>query len=394
MRRSFAKALSLILVGSLALQITGCSNSGIRNPLKGRPKVTLGPVPEPTSNLAADVMWQDKVTKGGAYFTKIKPEVTEHIVYQASHLGDVVALDKRTGSQLWKVKTNLPIASGPKLFKDTLFVGTKDARVVALNATDGSLLWERTVSSEVLSPPQSNGKVVLANSIDGKLVALNHKTGEQMWTYEKSVPSLTLRGGSSPVFTGSQAIAGFANGKLVALELKNGAMAWERTVSIPRGRSELHRLVDIHATPVVSGDDVYVATYHGNMVSISLKSGQVKWERPVATYRDIALDASNVYLTDKDHQIWAIDRANGTTLWKQAALNKRVITGPAIASDYVVVGDYGGYVHWLDKQTGQHLGSQSIGKKILQTPVSEGSVVYITQDNGKLTALRLPRGDA
>lgn len=393
MSRWLTKSLTLICIGIIAVQLSGCGNSGIRNPLKGRPKVTLGPLPEPKTQAQADVLWDKHPTKGGSYYSKIEPEVTDRIIYQASHLGAITALDRATGAKLWKVHTHVPVSSGPVLVNETLFVGTKDARVLAISAHNGKVLWQQMVSSEVLSPPQSNGSVVLVNSIDGKMMALDFASGKKLWTYERSVPALTLRGGSSPTIIDDQVLGGFANGKLVALELKNGAMSWERTISVPRGRSELHRLVDIHATPIVVGNQVYVASYNGDLSAINLKSGQVQWERHVSTYRDLALDDVALYITDKEHQVWAINRENGTTLWKQDALAARVITGPAVTDQYVVVGDYGGYMHWLDKQTGLHLGSQSVGKKIVQTPASMGNTVYITQENGKLTALALPRGD-
>ncbi len=385
-------ALAIFMTVAMVLQLSGCSNSSIRNPFKGRPQVALGPLPPMTDSEAMTVVWQEKATKGSAHFNKIRPEVSSSMIYQASFNGTVTAMNKQSGKKIWKVETDLPISSGPSRYGDFLFVGTKDARVVALHASNGLQAWQAPVTSEVLSPPQSNGHVVLVSSIDGQLTALDHKNGQKMWSYERSVPALTLRGGSAPVLLEDQALAGFANGKLVALDLKNGSLAWERTISVPRGRSELHRLVDIHSTPVVKGQDVYVATYQGNVVAIDLSSGQVKWERQLSSYRDLEVDDNALYLTDKEHQLWALDRKSGVTLWKQAALERRFITGPAQMADFLMVGDQGGYVHWLRKSNGELVGRQSVGKKILQTPVSTGDMVYVTSNNGQLTALALPVG--
>lgn len=393
MKQSFLKCLSIVMVAIMVGQLAGCANSGIRNPFRGRPKVTLGPLPEVQPEGEAKVVWKDKSTKGAGYFTKIRPEVTEHVIYQADHKGNIIAMERSSGKKLWTKETNLPIASGPVKIGKSLFVGTSDARVVALSKANGDELWQAKVPSEVLSPPQGNGSVLLVNTIDGQLTALDTNTGKRLWVYERTVPALTLRGGSSPTITDKQALAGFASGKLVALDLKNGSLSWEKTISVPRGRSELHRMVDILSTPLVKGNEVFVATYQGHVVAINLSNGQVKWQRPISSHRDMQIDDKAIYITDKDHQLWALDRRTGSTLWKQAALEKRLITGPSISNDYLVVGDYGGYVHWLSKKDGHLVAQQSVGKQILQSPVSLGDTTYVTSSNGQTTAVKLEQGD-
>ena len=379
-----------LLTLSLALLLAGCGNNSIRNPLKSTPKTVLGPLPQLQEHTSAKMLWRQKTTRGASYFNKITPEVTDHIVYQADHTGLLVAIDKRNGQKIWRQKTGLPISSGPSLVGNHLLVGTKNGEVVAFDPAHGERAWLAKVPSEVLAPPQGNDKVILVSTIDGHLTALDVNNGQQLWQYERTaVPNLILRGGSAPAMVGSHAYAGFANGKFVALNLQDGNIDWEKTITTPRGRSELQRMVDIQANPVIVGDDVYVASYQGHVTALNLESGQVNWQRQLSSYKDMTVDGHALYITDNDFQVWALDRTHGGTLWKQAQLEKRIITAPSLAKDYLVVGDHGGYVHWLRKSDGQLMGRYPIGQRILQKPIAQGNVVYVTGADGEMIALSL-----
>ncbi|HET9843858.1 MAG TPA: outer membrane protein assembly factor BamB [Gammaproteobacteria bacterium] len=389
MNNLVVKGFGCALVFLMMTGITGCNHSPIRNPFKSQ-KIVLGPLPPLEEQTTAEIVWRQRTTKGAGDFAKIRPTLENNTIYQADHSGILVAINKANGRKFWRKITKHPIASGPVLIQNNLYVGTKNGKVVAFNPQSGEELWQARVPSEVLAPPQGNQEVILVNTIDGQLTALAADSGKILWSYQRVIPSLTLRGGSSPALAHDQALAGFANGKLVALEVKTGSMAWERTITVPRGRSELHRMVDMNSNPIIVGDTVFVASYHGNVAGIDINSGQVKWQHQLSSYRDMEADDKALYVTDNEHHVWALDLETGGTLWKQAALSQRKITGPALTDDYLVVGDHGGYVHWLRKSDGQLLGRYGIGKQILERPVAQGNLVLVTAVYGEMTALRLP----
>jgi outer membrane protein assembly factor BamB len=387
MKRSVVGKLALlVLSGSLVL--SGCTHSPIRNPFKTY-KVALGPLPPLKEETKAHKVWYQKATRGSGDYVKLSPAISNDVVYQGDLQGTMVAIDRVSGKVLWRKLMDYPLSAGPVVMGDKLIVGTSSGKVVAFEKATGNKLWVTRVPSEVLAPPQGNQDVLLVNTIDGQLTALNTQTGAVLWHYERVIPALILRGGSSALVASNQALAGFSNGKFVSLDLKTGSVIWERTIAVPKGRSELHRMVDIDSNPVIMGSDVYVTTYQGNMAAINLYTGQVKWEHPMSSYRDIAAEDGVLYVTDSDCQVWAIDQRSGTTYWKQDGLQKRLITGPTSVGDYVIVGDYAGYVHWLRKTDGQLMGRYSVGKQIMQNPITDGENVYVTAVNGEITALNL-----
>ncbi len=65
-------------------------------------------------------------------------------------------------------------------------------------------------------------------------------------------------------------------------------------VTSPSGRTDIQRMVDISADPVVKDDLVYVVCYHGNLAAFTIKTGQLVWERKISSYAGIAVEKNNI----------------------------------------------------------------------------------------------------
>lgn len=392
--RSFAQ---LCLASVLIVGITGCAQSPVRNPFAGRQEPKLGELPAISAHQAqatpvANVAWTNGALAKQQRFSKLTPLIQGGMVYAADHTGKIIALDKSTGKKIWTSNTGKKYSAGPTLVAatpigDVLLLATSDAKIVTVDAHSGRVLWEAKTTSEVLAPPAGKGNVVLVHAMDGSVSALNMSNGTQIWHVDQSTPTLTLRFSSAPVITGDYALVGFSTGKLLAFNLENGLIAWERAIAIPRGRSELQRMVDISADPVLIGDKVYVITYQGKLAAVNVHSGDLVWEREISSYQNMAYDQQHLYITDNAHELWAIDLESGATTWKQAALATRYITGPAVVNNQVVVADRGGYMHFVSPQDGKLLNRLQVAGKYYQSPLAMGQSLLVSAHNGKIATL-------
>jgi outer membrane protein assembly factor BamB len=321
------------------------------------------------------------------------PTVLGPHVFAADRDGRVAELNAETGKKLWETKTDAPISAGPGAGEGLVLVGTSKAEVLALSIDDGSIVWRAQVSSEILSVPRVDAGVVVIQSADGTLTGLSSNDGHQLWVSDHSEPVLTLRGTSSPAVQRGGVIAGFASGKVIALTLANGFQVWETSISIPQGRSELERLVDVDANPVIVGDTVYVVSYQGKIATIDLRSGNLGWTRDMSSYTGLGVDFSQVYVTDMDSNVWALSRDNGASVWKQEKLHNRALTAPEPFGSYVAVGDFEGYLHLLSTYDGHIAGRVRVDRKgIAARPVAVGDVLYVYGKGGTLAAYTLGGG--
>ncbi len=352
-----------------------------------------GPQPAPLVDLKPEIKitaaWSKNIGKGaGKRFMKLTPALEGDSIYVVDSSGLLVSLDRDSGNQQWRRKLKLPVSAGVGAGFGSIFVGTSKGLVLALNETDGSELWRANVSSEILSVPQSNGDIVVIQTVDEKVYGLDVATGEQRWFYESIIPTLTMRGSSTPVLTTNMALVGLASGKIVGLNADTGQLLWERRISVPQGSSELARMTDIDGDPLLINNLLYATSFHGNIVAIDITNARVRWQKELSSYAGVDEGFGNVYASDVTDHVYAFNLANGQSAWKQASLSYRGISAPVTFGNYVVVADYQGYVHFLAQSDGHLVARKKVdGKGVRSNMVAQGDKLYVYGNSGKLVAL-------
>ncbi|EAR21200.1 outer membrane protein assembly factor BamB [Nitrococcus mobilis] len=381
MRRAF-------LLTAVLLALTACTSSKL---------LQSTPAPAELADAATArgvrLVWHADVGRTDLVSERLRPSSAADRLYAAASDGTVTALAVQDGKQLWRKELDRPISGGPTVADDLVIVGTRKGEVLGLAAADGELLWISGVTSEMLAPAAIGQGVVVVRTNDGRVFALDAKTGERRWIYDRNVPVLSLRGHGSPVLVPGGVLVGFDNGRVAALSLRDGTPAWEQNIAIAQGRSELEQMVDVDADPVVVEGAVFAATYQGRIAGLSLRDGHIAWAREISVYTGIALDSNNVYASDAKGRIWAFDRFNGASVWRQDVFQGERMSGPAVYSDYVVVGGSDGYVNWLAVDDGRLVARQEVDDTRLNvTPLIAGDRIYVQSMGGRLVAYELEAG--
>ncbi len=346
-----------------------------------------------TPELKPELLWDNDAGDGAGETTNdLSAWWQNGKLFAVDHEGELSAFNAENGRRLWETELDVSVITGAGGGMDMVLVGSRKGELIAVGEADGKERWRTRLTSEVLAPPSAAEGIVVARTADGRVSGLSAESGEVQWSYQRAVPLLSLRGAGAPVIAGDKVIAGYDNGKLVALSLRDGKVVWEKSIAVPRGRTELARLVDIDAAPVVMNDTVYVVTYQGNVAAVDINSGQVLWSREMSS--KVGLDASYgdaVYVTDDEGNVWAVQDGSGDALWRQTRLVRRQVSGPAVAGDYVIVGDFEGYLHWIARDDGRFVARQQItDSPIRSKPLVVDGVIYITAADGTVAAVRVP----
>ena len=91
----------------------------------------------------------------------------------------------------------------------------------------------------------------------------------------------------------------------------------------------------------------------------------------------LSFDGFDIYLAHKSDSIYSLDsKRNGKTNWRNADLQYRRITDPIIIGDHIAVGDFDGYIHLLNSETGIVEGRAQITSGV---PI--GKNIYSIGDN-------------
>jgi outer membrane protein assembly factor BamB len=347
------------------------------------------------ATLSVRTAWEFRAGKGSERLgLALRPAVDGGRVFVSGRDGRVHALDLESGERRWSVETKQALAAGPAAAYGMVAVGSSGGMVTVLEAADGAVRWQSQLSSEVLAPPALSPQAVVVRTVDGRLRALSAENGRELWMVEQRPPRLTLRGLAAPVISGNVVVSAFDNGRIAAYGLRDGEVRWEQSVSIGRGRTEIERLSDVDATPQVLGPDVFVVGYRGRAMSLALDSGQPLWANDMSSSQSLGVDWTSLYVTTDTSEVVALNRASGGELWTQAGLRLRQLTAPAPAGRSVVVGDFEGWLHWLDPITGQFQGRYRAGKApFVSAPVSAGELLIAQDEQDRVYALRAePRG--
>jgi len=370
------------LIAGLALG--GCGTGGLLEAEDAAEPELAGDGP------GVEEVWRARVGAAAERQQRLEPALDGGRVFAASADGAVTALEAEDGERLWRTELEHRVSGGPGAGEGLVVVGTPKAQVIALDAEDGSVVWEASVTSEVLAPPAVGQGTVVVRSADGRVFALEADSGARRWLYDRNVPALSLRGHASPVLVRGGTLVGFDSGRLSALTLREGAPAWEATVGVPRGRTDLERMVDVDVDPVLDGNDLFAASYQGRITGIALNDGRIAWNRELSIGGGLAVDDSNVYATDESGRLWAFDRRNGATVWRMGALEGQRLSAPALHQGRVVVGGSDGYLTWVDTADGEPVARYRLGDaRIAVSPRTAGERLYALDLAGRLVVLRL-----
>jgi len=342
------------------------------------------------STLKVGKVWSTDIGKGlDKAGRQLRPAYSSGSLYAADYNGLLMAMDAESGRKQWEIKTKLPFTGGPGISDNLLLMGTQDGEVFAFDASTGTQLWSATVTSEVLAAPAAADGIVVVRCIDGRVFGLDADTGQRIWIYDHSVPLLTLRGNAPLLLRAGVVFVGYDGGQVVALKLEDGILMWEQTLVTTEGRTELERLSDIDGQLVFIASDLLVSSYKNRLASLAADSGRLLWFKDISSASGVTVDRINLTLSDKDGNVWLLDRRNGAESWKNNQLLRRDLTRPVIYGSFVVVGDGQGYLHWINISDGQFAAREKVGGKGFSgPPLVVGNTLYVMTRKGELTAFR------
>lgn len=342
------------------------------------------------STLRVAKVWSTKVGKGlDKAGRQLRPVYSSGFLYAADYKGLLMAIDADTGRQQWQIKTKLPFTGGPGISDTLLMMGTQNGEVFAFDASTGTQRWSATVTSEVLAAPSEADGIVVVRCIDGRVFGLDADTGQRLWIYDHDVPLLTLRGNAPPLLRAGVVYIGYDGGQIVALRLDDGTLMWEQSLVTTEGRTELDRLSDIDGQLVIIASDLLVSSYKNRLASLAVDSGRLLWFKDVSSATGVVVSRTNLAVSDKDGNVWLLDRRNGAESWKHDQLLHRGLTRPVFYGSFVVVGDQDGYLHWINISNGQFAARQKVGGKGFSgPPLVVGNTLFVLTRKGELTAFR------
>ena len=276
-------------------------------------------------------------------------------IYATTGFGSVFALEMKTGQEIWRYDSDMPIRIAPTV-------------------QDGRLLVQ---------------------TIDNTLIALNAANGQKIWEYKTTSEATTLVGGASPAYSSNDdvAIAAFSNGELRAFKASTGTPLWGEMLISPKRTNSLANITAIKANPIIDGDKVFAAGHSDVLEAIDLRTGKKIWEREISTANQPWIAGQFMYVLTNEFELIALQKDTGAIAWNKklpipdynAGLSA---LGPVLTNNSLLVALSDGHVFAISPYTGQVLGFINVDEGIELSPIVADEVVIFTTNDADLLAYK------
>lgn len=385
---AFITCSALLVLSACSQQSTGGSQLLGNQTSK---VIALEPLEKVQNPIPTQKNWE--VSTGSAMGdNKVHPFINGNIIYVAG--GQTISSwNTDSGKLIWKKNIGETITAGvngsSKGTSEHIVIGTIQGNAISLNAKTGSTNWIERLSSEVLAVSPSQNNRVAFRTVDGKFHGLALSTGELVWQRSQRPPSLTHLGASVPVIVEDNVISGFDNGKIIAYNMISGQPQWEVTLALPRGLTELDKMIDIDGKINVLGNALFASSLNGNASGINGSSGTPVWLKSFSSTTGVSGNQNGIYSSDNKGNIWKLNPQTGDPIWKLDDLKRRSPILPVtVKSGLAVTADKQGSIHWINTTTGKIV-AHTVGDKSGYSvePIIKDKSVFLMGKNGLLTKL-------
>lgn len=272
-------------------------------------------------------------------------------------LGNVYAIDARTGTPIWQSSVNNE-KQAPQLNKEThsdsLYLNVNPNRITALKSSNGAVAWsinqDSTHNASETTLTVGDGIILILNS-DGGFVGINESTGKPVW-------SKTSEG-----FSCNNASMSYSNGlfhvvsgrKYLSINQKDGATEKVATLPTP---------ISTKSAPLLSDNLLIFGSINNGLVAYDLNANQIAWRV------DVGIALVNTLPNIQEHQ-------------------KTVETSAVKIGRFIVFGASDGFLYVVDIANGAIKQKVNLGAPILSTPTIAGDTLYTTDISGNITAFML-----
>lgn len=311
----------------------------------------------------------------------------KNMMYTANTVGEVYALDLKTGKKQWTFKTAGKVYSTPAIHKGVVVVGSSDHFVYGIHAKTGEELWKLEADKAVLgSPAVKNGKAYIGAS-DGIFRCIDVKTGKLIWSFNDVQGYVS----TLPTLADNKVIFGSWKNGFYALDQKTGQLVWKWD----NGHS--NRMFSAAACyPVVENNRVFIVAPDRFMTAIDLKTGQTIWREKKDEYRvresmGISRDRKLVLAKTMDGELIGVP-VNADKMdvnWKAEIKLPYELAPTAIYTNakYIFVPSDKGLLSAVEPKTGKTAWQYKISNGMINPPLVLKDRVVVSTMDGKIVML-------
>lgn len=326
--------------------------------------------------------------KPNAEYRKINrmtPVIAGKLLLSGNSIDGLVARDRETGGELWRVPTINGIEGGAASIRDRIFFGSSDGQFYSVDVRNGRVLWSVPTKAETLSEPLIDGEAgrIYVLTANNTVYAFEADSGKTAWVYSRQdANNFSIRGGTKPALRNGTLYVGFSDGFLAALNVKSGQILWD--VQLNRNK----RFKDVDTSPVVDGDRLYVAGYDDRLYCLSASNGSILWRHEAGGYAGLTVVGPRIYYPTSGGELRALEKESGKLIWS-VNVPEGIATAVVPYKGLLTYGESRGDLKFVDTASGRTIASFQPGRGIFSAPSvdEKSSRLYFISNEANVYAL-------
>ncbi|MFC2167887.1 PQQ-binding-like beta-propeller repeat protein [Acidobacteriota bacterium] len=306
------------------------------------------------------------------------PVIGSESVYIGSTDGKIYSLDLITGREVWTFDTEDDIEASPLLLDDAVYIGNLSGEFFCLDALSGLELWRYKCGSSIYGSANfvrdSSGQnaKILVGSYDNRMYCFDAVAGELLWVYETDN---FING--APSTDGIHVVFGGCDEILHIISVSDGQKA-----------GEVWAGSYIPGSAAIVDNQAYLGHYDNQLVAIDLVEEEVIWtyedrEHPGPFFSSPAVTKDRVVIGSRDGYMHCVDRKTGEKIWDFQTFDE-IDGSPVIAGDKVIFGSIDGRLYIVNLKNGEKIWSYEIGAALIGCPAVAGGFIVIGSEDGRV----------
>ena len=343
-----------------------------------------------------DISWQKKIEKplldlsfGENIESNKFFDINAGTIYNLNEKQlELINADTGQLSKVFELETDR-IISGVSVGYNSLFYVDADGIVYAHDANSGNLKWTKELEDVVLSRILITSTQAFLQTSSDILYGMDLQTGEIKWQKQAQAPLLSIRGTASPIIYEGLIFTSFSNGRLAAVRAVDGIQLWEKPISRLKGSTELEKLMDGDSNAITVNEEVFVANYNGSLTRFNIRSGDKVFSVDHSTSKPILFNKGKILSINTEEEIIGFNASNGTETWRSKKFKNRGLTNLILNDEKIYFGDFEGYIHELDADTGMITGLTKTNLKSISQVAVFSDKLFAQDIDGSIVGFNL-----
>ena len=326
----------------------------------------------------------------------MQPVVNNNHLFFLDARSNVISFNLKNNKVIWKKNISLKsenshnLGGGVAIYKNQVIINSPYGEVIALEKTSGSIVWRKNIGTPFRAAPTIFDNKIFSLALSNKLIVLNADDGSLFWEHQGIFNNTTLISSPKLAINDNIVIAPYSNGDFFGINIANGKELWRNSFIDLEIKETSNFFKDIDGFPVIKKNIVIMTNATGKITAVNMKTGSRIWQKSIPSITTPAVNGNSIFIINNNLELICLDINNGGIRWKNKMIKnskdklKEIWQAPVIINSKLVLVGGDKKLIIADPFTGEIEGVKNISGYPASSPFIYQKKVYLMLRNGDI----------